>query len=226
MRRPLYFAAMSILPSTGQSVTAAFLPDAHAQSDLAAIALRMNSLPRQSLAFTPWPAFSYKPAVQFSIAYMAGAILLNYFVAEKSIRCAATEINGPVWEDACVEFFVSFDDTGYYNLEFNCIGTALVGFGKEKAGRLLLPESVVRQVRCQATINRQPEGVTWELTAVIPLAVFVQHKLETLKGTVCKANFYKCGDALPEPHFLAWANIEAPAPDFHVPAFFGTLLFD
>ena len=38
-----------------------------------------------------------------------------------------------------------------------------------------------------------------------------------------KANFYKCGDKLPVPHFLSWKPINVPAPDFHLPCFLETL---
>jgi hypothetical protein len=37
------------------------------------------------------------------------------------------------------------------------------------------------------------------------------------------ANFYKCGDETPEPHFLSWNPIDLPKPNFHVPQFFGQL---
>jgi hypothetical protein len=47
-----------------------------------------------------------------------------------------------------------------------------------------------------------------------------------LKGKTCRANFYKCGDDLPEPHFLSWNNIIADKPDFHLPQYFGTLTFE
>ncbi|MDY3247127.1 MAG: carbohydrate-binding family 9-like protein, partial [Prevotella sp.] len=29
-----------------------------------------------------------------------------------------------------------------------------------------------------------------------------------------------------QPHFLSWAPIQLPAPDFHRPDFFGQLLFE
>jgi hypothetical protein len=47
-----------------------------------------------------------------------------------------------------------------------------------------------------------------------------------MKGKKCRANFYKCGDDLPEPHFLAWNMINTEEPDFHRPEFFGTLEFN
>jgi len=31
---------------------------------------------------------------------------------------------------------------------------------------------------------------------------------------------------LDEPHYLAWSNIIAPEPNFHLPQYFGTLYFE
>jgi hypothetical protein len=40
------------------------------------------------------------------------------------------------------------------------------------------------------------------------------------------ANFYKCGDELPTPHFLSWNPIEWKEPSFHRPEQFGKLIFE
>ncbi len=191
------------------------------------IAALMDKPEKHFLEFAPWPDYPYKPRVQFSIAHSNDCIFLKYFVDEKCIRAATGNINGPVWEDACVEFFVSFDEKGYYNLEFNCIGTALVGFRKEKESRVRLPEETIRKIKYGSFISNGEEGtVHWELTVAIPLEVFAHHDLSSLKGREARANFYKCGDALPEPHFISWSDIEAPKPNFHLPQFFGTVVFE
>ncbi|MGN6164576.1 MAG: carbohydrate-binding family 9-like protein [Flavisolibacter sp.] len=198
------------------------------QSDdsIKSIVTVLDSLEKHILNYTPWSSYPYKPDVKFAIAHNNNFIFLKYYVTEKSIRAAAGHINGNVWEDACVEFFVSFDNEGYYNLEFNCIGTGLIGFGKEKPTRQRLPDEIIRQVKYQAIINNEENGIHWELTLVIPVGVFAHHQLHSLSGTECRANFYKCGDALPQAHFVAWSNIEVPQPNFHLPEFFGTLTFE
>lgn len=187
----------------------------------------IDKLEKHSLEFAPWAAYTYKPEVAFAIAHSNDCIFLKYFVNEKFIKAAAGNINGAVWQDACVEFFISFDETGYYNLEFNCIGTALAGFGKGKKKRERIVEDLIRKIKYVACIrNATFDTVHWELTVAIPVSVFVHHSITSLKGMACKANFYKCGDGLPQPHFLAWSNIEAPLPDFHLPQFFGEIVFE
>ena len=191
-------------------------------------ALQLDHLEKHNLSCIPWPAFPYKPGVCFSIAHSSTHIFLKYYVEEKAIRAVNTAINSTVWEDSCVEFFISFNNgVSYYNIEFNCTGTGLIGYGKTKTNRELLPPGVVTKVRSMAVITPlDSDKICWQLTLAIPLQVFIYSTLVSLKGTGCLANFYKCGDLLPEPHFVAWSNIQSQQPNFHLPEFFGKLVFE
>ena len=40
-----------------------------------------------------------------------------------------------------------------------------------------------------------------------------------------KANFYKCGELTDHPHLAMWSEVEVEIGDFHVPDFFGKLVF-
>ena len=190
---------------------------------------KLDLVQRRRIEAVPWPAYSYKPKVSFAIAYSDNSICLKYYVSEKSIRAVYAHPNDPVFKDSCVEFFISFEDEKeYYNFEFNCAGTCLLGFGTERANRKLLPENVILLIRNQALLKpaySQNANIDWELTVLIPLKVFHYHDIKTLKGKRCRANFYKCGDELPEPHFLAWNNIKTDHPNFHVPECFGSMEF-
>lgn len=180
----------------------------------------------ETIAEQPWPSFAYKPDVKFSIAHTGEHIVLTFNVEEAEVRHVNTAINSSVWEDSCVEFFISFDDRGYYNFEFNCIGTALVGFGNDRNNRKLLPETLVKRIRCFASMEKKTSSFEWQMQAIIPLSVFMYNAVFNLEGKKCKANFYKCGDKLAQPHFLAWNRIETAEPDFHQPAFFGDIEFE
>jgi hypothetical protein len=194
------------------------------------ISAALDTLESHAIQKMPWSEFSYKPQVAFSIAYTEDCILLKYFVKEKAIRIQYHTDNSPVHEDSCVEFFIAFgNDEEYYNLEFNCGGTCMLGFGKNISQRKLIEKEVIRKIRRQSVIQSLVDGenntVNWELTLVIPLEIFVHHQVNHLKDQHCTANFYKCGDKLPEPHFLAWNNIKAASPNFHLPEFFGRMHF-
>ncbi|MBP5277596.1 MAG: hypothetical protein J6Z18_03800, partial [Prevotella sp.] len=52
------------------------------------------------------------------------------------------------------------------------------------------------------------------------------HRLKDISGMSFRANFYKCGDLLPKPHFLSWNAVEIPQPDFHRPDQFGKVTFE
>jgi hypothetical protein len=128
-----------------------------------------------------------------------------------------------------VEFFIHFnDDKGYYNFEFNCIGTPLVGFGKSRSERDLLPKEVVGNIQTESFISRVKvkEAVYWELSVAIPSNVFIYHPIPSLSGQKGRVNFHKCGDQLPVPHFLVWNNIQSAEPNFHLPEFFGEIYFE
>lgn len=197
--------------------------------DLKKIDQEMDKLDRHAIGQAPWPVYPYKPKVSFAIAYTKDAVLLKYFVQEKWLRVSCYTTNSPVHRDNCVEFFVAFDDEAYYNLEFNCIGTCYAAFGKSREERQLLPGELIAKIRRLAAVENVEDGVQkyvrWQLTLVVPLEVFMHHQLHQLKNRTCNVNFYKCGDDLPEPHFLSWKNITAEAPDFHLPAYFGQLQF-
>ena len=187
----------------------------------------LSSITRHRLNHCLWVSVNDKPEVEFSIAHDSDKIFLKYFVTERHIRAVETEINGRIWEDSSVEFFISFDDAmTYYNLEFNSIGTALIGFGSNRNNRELLSKQLIQKVEVLA---ESVEEVRWrkcELTLIIPVEIFIHHKIENLNSKDCKVNFYKCGDLLSEPHFIAWSNILSPDPNFHLPEFFGELRFE
>jgi len=177
-----------------------------------------------------WSDNEYTPEVSFSIAHTHKNILLKYNVSEQYLTARYREINDPVFKDSCVEFFIAFDnDDNYYNLEFNCLGTPLIAYGSGKDNRKKIEKRLAEKIKSYQLIKNpianQSSLINWELVLVIPFEVFAHHNITTLKDRVCKANFYKCGDDLPEPHFLSWNNISYPSPDFHLPQFFGGVHF-
>ena len=178
-----------------------------------------------------WKEFSYEPQVDFKVAYYSGNLFIKYYVNEKYIRAVNTNINGNVWEDSCVEFFVAPGDTGnYFNFEVNCIGTCLVQKGEKREGRKFLASDEINRIKSfsslgNSSFSERKGSFVWNLTLVIPLVSICGLQLESLKGLKMKANFYKCGDKLSEMHFLSWSPIGTPQPDFHQPDYFGELEF-
>src|SRR5690606_1910669 len=94
--------------------------------------------------------------------------------------------------------------------------------------RKALEKAIVEQVETQVVINSNTERhtqISWQLLLNIPFTVFEADAVGLLSGVSCTGNFYKCGDELPEPQFVAWNPIDYPTPNFHLPQFFGKLFF-
>ena len=207
----------------------AFISNQELNNGMAGVCSYLNSSERQSINNLLWSNDSYKPAVSFAMVYTEDSILLKYFVTEKYVKADYLQINDPVYKDSCVEFFIAFgDDENYYNLEFNRIGTALIGYGSGKNDREILSESIISKIKSQHAITASPDdkgNTEWELTLNIPFTLFIHNAISALAGLSCRANFFKCGDDLPAPHFLSWNAVDYPQPNFHLPQFFGTITF-
>jgi hypothetical protein len=178
-----------------------------------------------------WSNFKYSPDASFSIGYSDYEIFLKYYINENYFKAEMTRTNQMVCEDSCVEFFVSPEEDGiYYNLEFNAIGTCLMGSGTSRQGNHLVAPDLISKIRILTSAGKSPieeraELFGWTITVAIPVEVFFRHKVQPLKGKTMRANFYKCGDKLKVPHYLTWNPIGTQNPDFHQPEFFGLLKF-
>ncbi len=157
---------------------------------------------------------------------------LNIMLPEVFFKAEKTESNQNVFEDSCVEFFVSPAEGGiYYNLEFNGLGTCLLGSGTSREDRRRADPEIIAGIRRKTSIGDKPVSerqgrFEWTLATAIPFGIFIHHEIGTLKGKVFKANFYKCGDKLSVPHYLTWSPVKTLKPDFHRPEFFGIVRFD
>lgn len=176
-----------------------------------------------------WKAYTYKPKVSFYLAHDGKDLFILYEVNEKNIRAKYVEDNDAVWEDSCVEaFFLNKNnsDKGYFNFEFNCIGTALAGYGQQRDNRTHLGKNQMLSIKRASSLKRETiekPGIDaeWWLQITIPMDI-----MGVQKEQILMANFYKCGDKCEQPHFLSWRPILTPAPNFHQPAFFGELMLE
>ena len=180
-----------------------------------------------------WPEYNKQtPVAQFRIAHTGSNIVINYRATESSVASTANELGWNVWEDACMEFFCSpADDCIYYNMECNCTGSVLLCGGAPRTERPAAQPEVLNTIKRWSSLGREPFAerigtCTWQVVLVIPSSVFFMHNVDNLDGKTFRANFYKCGDKLQQPHFLSWNAINNPKPNFHLPQFFGTIVFE
>jgi hypothetical protein len=178
-----------------------------------------------------WSRYGYKPDVNVAIAYGDSEIFLKYYIKENYVKAEKTVTNEMVCEDSCVEFFVSPEEDGiYYNMEFNPIGTCLLGTGYDRSSSRRVSPEIVSRIRILTSAGTEPFKEktgenNWTVTIAIPFAVFFRHKVKDLKGKTFRANFYKCGDKLTVPHYVTWSPVGTKEPDYHRPEYFGMLKF-
>jgi hypothetical protein len=177
----------------------------------------------------------HRPLTQAKLLYDDKAIYVMFRVEDRYVRAVA-EHQGPVCADSCVEFFFTPGKDvkkGYFNLEMNCGGTMLFN-------RQVVPcknPVVVASDDCMkiAIYHSLPQKVDPEIQNPIVWLVSYRVPFEILEkyaavekpchGVVWRANFYKCADSTSHPHWLTWAPVSRPQPNFHVPECFGVLEF-
>lgn len=169
--------------------------------------------------------YPYAPKCSFQIGHTGSHVVLHYHIVEEYVRAMYMKHNDDIWKDSCVEFFVSLDGKQtYYNFEFNMIGSGLIGYGsKEKEERARLNSEIIDTVSTYSCFRKNKGLKEWNTILMIPVTIL---EVESLKGEKFHANFYKCGDELPKPHFLSWAPIPNETPNFHLPEFFGEIEFE
>lgn len=175
-----------------------------------------------------WPdQFPEKPEVTAELTAGAEALSIRFRVCGNDLRAEFGCDHGEVWTDSCCEFFCRpLGATAYQNYEINCIGamTASVRTARSENVRKYSPEEMALIARF-APLGREPfaqkTGMQqWQVGYDLPYSLINGG----IRPLALEANIYKCGDLTPHPHFLSWAPINRPKPDFHCPEFFGLLI--
>lgn len=179
---------------------------------------------------------SFRPFVQAKMMYDDGNIYVIFHVQDKFVRCITKDINGPVWEDSCVEFFFSPDTSlpqRYFNLEINCGGTPLMHYNtvpKKELSELAVDD--IKKIEIAHSLPKiiDPEIAepnTWTAEYSIPIVMLEKYSKVTYPkpGIDWRANFYKIAENNSNTHYMTWSVVDNIRPDFHLPHFFGLIKF-
>jgi hypothetical protein len=175
------------------------------------------------------PAFH--PETEVKMCYDTANLYIIFSVHDRYVRSLTTQLGGPVWKDAAVEFFFCTDTSRpdqYFNLEVNCGGTPLLGRNSVR------PDSNdIRLIRIAHSmppvVDPEMAGpITWTVECQIPMAMLAKYAGITTpaEGVSWKANFCKIAENNSNPHHMTWSPIGDAHPNFHMPAYFGRIQFD
>ena len=205
-----------------KKINSIYQPDWCGES-LANVNLRMTILPNSQLINTLNWAEQYPtaPEATFTLAHTDEMLYVRFEVKGEVPLATKTNDLELVNEDACVEMFIgNADNTRYWNFEFNPAGVCNASCRKERKVDVvrLNPEQLASIQR----YGQQLCAAHWSLLVGIPLALI---ELDLAHEHARRANFYKCGDKTAMKHYASWNPIEAPAPAFHLPEYFGEVRF-
>lgn len=176
------------------------------------------------------------PKTQARLVYDAEAIQGIFRVEDRWVRAVAEKNQDNVCRDSCVEFFFTTGadlGRGYFNFEINCGGVFLFRWQRaqgrearalteEECGRIAVGSTLPRRVTPEIAAP-----TTWQIAFRVPFDILERYSevSRPARGATWRANFYKCGSDTSRPHWLTWAPVDFPKPQFHLPEFFGELAF-
>jgi hypothetical protein len=180
------------------------------------------------------------PKVQAKVAYGKKRIYVIFRVKYRYIRCLKNKYQSSVYNDSCVEFYFTPGPNiskGYFNLEMNCIGSALFKFHNIIQKKVTEVSKIdFSKIKVAHSIHSVDTGsndksstsFVWLIEYSIPFSILTNYTSITYpkQGVKWKANFYKIANKSSHPHWLSWSKMDISSHDFHRPIFFGTLIFE
>lgn len=152
------------------------------------------------------------------------ALYVSLRAAEAQIRAEYVAPLSPVHRDSCLEFFFMPErEDRYFNFEINPNGCLHIGYGHNRADRVILTRRDDREF-FQIRSERVADG--WSVSYRIPLSFLRLFYPDFIFSGSLRANVYKCGDDTIHPHFLSWNPVTSTQPDFHRPENFGSMEFE
>jgi Carbohydrate-binding family 9 len=198
--------------------------------------------PAQPLAIASFHSRSsnHRPRTEARLLHNDEALAVIFRVEDRYVLARHGSYQSPTHEDSCVEFFVQpKPGDGYFNFEFNAIGTLLLWYidrPRRPDGSfehfVEVPFDLARNIAVNASLSEPLQQemsmpLVWTLPFRVPKSLLESFvgPLPDLSGQIWRANFYKCADLSSHPHWGAWSEI-GDRLDFHQPSRFGELAFD
>ena len=105
-----------------------------------------------------------------------------------------------------------------------------VGESRGQDNRKLFTQDELSGFKIVASVKEPVSGFYgadyWTVHYKIPIKLFENYYKLPFKAEPAIGNFYKCGDEAEFEHYGAWNLIGHTTPDFHLPQYFGKILFE
>ena len=161
------------------------------------------------------------------LAHDDDALLVRFDCDDRDIWATHTHRDAPLWEEEVIELFVApgaDDPASYLELEVNPLGTIFDARVANPYGRrdTMSVDTSWDAAGLFVEVDR-PSPRSWRVQLAIPW----RDLCDGVPPRVWRANFFRIerprdGDA----EFSCWSPTLTQPPDFHKPAFFGTLVLD
>ena len=174
------------------------------KTPIARVSQEMDRLEKHNMqgASLSHPASDTSAAI--SIAHDNNALVIKLYINEPVVRSVNSSYCGNVWSNSFVEIFMGFNEESlYYNLEVDCFGAVLMGYGKGLLDRYYLSSEVTNGIGVMAEINYAENNYAWELLIVLPVLVFADSKITQWTNASLKAGFYKQINKHPNGAYLS-----------------------
>jgi hypothetical protein len=159
-------------------------------------------------------------------------VYVGFFCHDKHISGYETKPNGPVYQDDCVEVFVSPNPDRiehYFNFEMNVLGTLLAqartDWNQDKSWK---PEGVrvATPYSGNAKKDEAPDDQSWTLEIAIPLRHFQRDAAHTppQDGDLWRLNLNRLGGKT-DAQYSSSSPLPPEKISFHQPEWFGVVEF-
>jgi hypothetical protein len=174
-------------------------------------------------------------ATQVWAAWDADHLYVAFWCADTDIRATFTQRDDKVWQEEAAEFFVSVDDdlTDYFEFQFSPRNVVRDIHVTNPNGRMEGSTfdgawdcaGLRHETHVVGTINdasRPDEG--WGLEVAVPFDGLLGPGVRPAPGDAWRVNFFRIYRQ-PIEEFCSWSPTGIDPWEFHVPAKFGTLIF-
>lgn len=169
-----------------------------------------------------WPElYDFNPGMQARILYSDFGLHVKFTTQEKPLLARATEQNGAIYKDSCMEFFFKpkAEDPRYINFEINPFATMYLAIRTGRKDAAFPAED-----KKYFGIVSEVEDGAWSLMFTVPFE-FIDRNFGGIDKTFY-GNIYKCGNETVHKHYVTYYPMNINPPDFHRPDCFGPFVLE